>query len=311
MPQFAAGFLLPEGDTAAFVESGTSHSLPAFLEALADAGLAPSQVAYLIVTHAHLDHAGGASALMRALPNARLLAHPRAARHLIDPTRLVRSARAVYGDAIFAQLYGEILPIEASRVDAIEDGRKIRLGSRELTFFHTRGHANHHFCIHDSRSNGVFTGDAFGVAYPALQTSGTFVFPSTSPTDFDPGEARISIDKILATGADRVYLTHFGELRDLTAAAGQLRRALDFSEGLLHEAVRSPESDPALDAFCRKRLGEFFPAWFERETGRRLTGEQSDIIRMDLELNAAGIATVARKLRHPEARSSEPSITKP
>src|SRR5690606_13064670 len=189
----AAAFLVHDAGEAAFVETSTALAAPRMLRALEEEGLRPEQVRYVVITHVHLDHAGGASALMRACPEATLLAHPRAARHAIDPSRLVASATAVYGEARFRELYGAIEPIPAQRVRAVDDGEVLPLGRRELSFLHTRGHANHHFVVHDRAAGGVFTGDAFGIGYPALQTDGRFVFPSTSPTDFDPVAARESL----------------------------------------------------------------------------------------------------------------------
>ena len=180
-----------EKDQAAFVDTNTTHSVPLLIEKLRTLGLSPEAVSYLIITHVHLDHAGGASALLKLCPNATLLAHPKAARHMIDPSKLVTSAKKVYGEAQFDQLYGAIDSIPKERVQVIEDGEVIAFGTRTFQFFYTRGHANHHFCIWDSASNGVFTGDSFGLAYPALQKRGLFIFPSTSPTDFDPDEARL------------------------------------------------------------------------------------------------------------------------
>ena len=152
---FAAAFLMIEGDRAAFVENNTQHALPLLLGALERAGLTPEQVDHVFVTHAHLDHAGGSSALMEACPNATLVAHPRAARHLIDPSRLVASASQVYGEARFRELYGTIRPIPAERVKTMEDGQTLRFGQRTLHFLHTKGHANHHLVIHDPATGGL------------------------------------------------------------------------------------------------------------------------------------------------------------
>jgi glyoxylase-like metal-dependent hydrolase (beta-lactamase superfamily II) len=294
-PQVAAAYLLVENDEAVFVETNTTHAVPYLLDALRKQNLSPDQVKYLIITHVHLDHAGGASALMQACPNAVLLAHPRAAIHMVDPTKLVRSARAVYGDENFTQLYGEINPVDAKRVRSMQDGETISFGSRELNFFYTRGHANHHFCILDSISEGVFSGDAFGLAYPALQKRGLFIFPSTTPTDFDPAEARLSIQKILTSGARRVFLTHFGEVDELEDAAGQLMEHLDFSEGLLHQLVKSTLADDELVNFCENKLREYFAGVLE-EKGLAGDSEVWELLKLDLDLNAAGIAFAAKKL---------------
>jgi glyoxylase-like metal-dependent hydrolase (beta-lactamase superfamily II) len=142
-PNFAAAYLLREGNRAAFIDNNTAHSVPLLLKALENSGLTPEQVDYVIITHVHLDHAGGSSALMKACPNAKLLAHPRAVPHVVDPRRLIAGARAVYGDETFEKLYGVIEPIAAERVRAVNDGEAIIWGAKMLRFFHTRGHANH------------------------------------------------------------------------------------------------------------------------------------------------------------------------
>lgn len=292
----AAAFLITDGDRAAFVENNTVHAVPRMLQALAAAGLAPSQVEYAIVTHAHLDHAGGTSALMAACPKATLLAHPRAARHLIDPSRLVASAQKVYGAERFRELYGEIAPIAAERVRTMEDGEQVKLGSRTLTFFHTRGHANHHLCIHDSGSNGIFTGDAFGLAYPQLQARGTFAFPTTSPTDYIPDEALAVVRQIATRGAERVYLTHFGEQRAIAEIAAQLTADLEHSRQVFNEARDSALAGAELEKLCRTALERRFR---ERLHARGLPDakETWDLLELDLELNAQGIAWAAHKAR--------------
>jgi len=308
LPQFAAAYLVAEQERALFVENNTAHATPRLLRALKEKGFAPEQVEYLIVTHIHLDHAGGTSKLLSACPNATVLAHPRAATHLIDPTRLIKSAKQVYGDAAFDTLYGEILPIDAARVRIMGDQEVLKFGARSLKFIYTRGHANHHFCIHDSESNGIFTGDSFGLAYPLLQRNGLFIFPTTSPTDFDPLEAKLSIQKILDSGAKQAFLTHYGVLPDLQNAANQLLRHLDFSEKLLEAAIQSAEQDSALDEWCLKRLKQYFQETLSRQGLD--TAEAWALLKMDIELNAAGIAHVARKRRQNFLRLRQNPLTK-
>lgn len=293
-PKYAAAYLIVEKKRALFVENNTSHAVLILLDELAKAGLKPTQVEYLIVTHAHLDHAGGSSALIQACPNATLLAHPRAAKHLIDPSKLIQGARQVYGDQVFEELYGQIDPIPANRVREIQDGEEIEFGSRLLRFFYTRGHAKHHFCVFDSRANGVFTGDSFGIAYPALQRKGLFIFPSTSPVDFEPNEARISIQKIMDSGAERAYLTHFGEVGEMSQAAGQLLGHLDFHEKLLDRVVSSNLDDKEKLSFCQKELNSYF----HEKLSLIGLGSDSllwDILRPDIELNAAGLVYASQK----------------
>lgn len=297
LPEFAAAYLLVDGDEAAFVDNNTNHAVPTLLAALADAGLAPEQVRYLIVTHVHLDHAGATAAMADACPNATVLAHPRAGRHIIDPSRLVDSARGVYGAEKFAALYGEIGPVPAERVREMDDGETLAFGNRTLTFLHTRGHANHHFCIADDKSNTVFTGDAFGLHYPALQYAGTFAFPSTSPTDFDAALARESVRRIVDLAPDAVYPTHYGAVTDIEESAAQLIRHLDFAERVMADAVASDLPDDALEGYIKPRLGDYFAGLFDGQGPMGADEAAWALVNLDIDLNAQGIAFSASRQR--------------
>ncbi len=289
-PGLAAAYLRVQGDEAAFIETNTTHAVPRLLAALEEQRLDPAQVRYVIVTHVHLDHAGGASALMRACPNATLLAHPRAARHLIDPSKLVASARVVYGAERFDALYGTIEPIDAGRVRSLDDGAEVALGDAALRFWHTRGHANHHFIVHDEARDTVYTGDTFGLVYPRLQRGGRLAFPSTSPTDFDADAAIASVERVLALGTRTACLTHFGEIDDLYVVAEQLRGWLELSKTLVAEAVGRADAE----AHIRGRL----EAALEKtvaDLGLTLDAEDRALLRFDLGLNAQGLAHVASK----------------
>ncbi|NEZ04279.1 MBL fold metallo-hydrolase [Wenzhouxiangella sp. XN201] len=296
-PEVAAAYLIVEGDRAAFVDNNTNAAVPRLLAVLEDQGLAPEQVDYLIITHVHLDHAGGTSALAKACPNATVVAHPRAAPHVIDPTKLVASASAVYGEDEFARLYGTIEPVAEDRVQVMEDEQTLQFGKRELRFLHTRGHANHHFCIADSASGAIFSGDAFGLVYPALQGEGTFAMPSTSPTDFEPELARESIRRLVDEQPSCIYLTHFGAVTDIEEAAGQLTRHLDFAERLRDDAEASDLADEALEAYCRPRLYDYVAGLLD---GRGNLGRNDSVwshLKLDLDINAQGIAFAANKRR--------------
>lgn len=298
-PGVAAAYLVVEGDEAAFVETNTAHAFPRLLEALDAAGRAPEDVRWIIVTHAHLDHAGGAWKAVQACPNATLLAHPAAARHLIDPSKLVKSAEGVYGVERFRALYGSLEPIPAERVRVMDDGGVLRWGSRDLTFLHTRGHANHHMVIHDSATNTVFTGDAFGLCYPALQAGGPWVFPSTSPTDFDGRAAIEAVERIVATGATTAWLTHFGGIGDLRAAADSLNAQLRASVALVEAADASGIDGDALDT----HILEAVQAWFDGAIADRgLGADARALVAMDVELNAQGLAFAVRKARFKRSR---------
>lgn len=296
-PRFAAAYMITEGDEAAFVDNNTAHAVPRMLAALADTGLSPEQVRYLIVTHVHLDHAGGTSALMAACPNATVLVHPRAARHITDPAKLVASATAVYGAERFERLYGEIVPVPEDRVREMQDDERLTFGRRTLTFLHTRGHANHHFCVADDRSGAVFTGDAFGLHYPDLQGPGTFAFPSTSPTDFDPDLARQAIRRILGLAPKAVFPTHYGAVTDISESAGQLFRHLNFAETLMRDARDSDLPDEELTGYIEPRLRDYFTGLFDQHGPLGATPSAWDLVNLDIELNAQGIAIAANKER--------------
>nr|CRH05263.1 putative Beta-lactamase domain protein [Candidatus Magnetococcus massalia] len=210
-PGLASTYLIQEGSHAAFVETGTRYSVPAMLDTLKRNRVLATEVEYVIVTHVHLDHAGGAGAIMQELPNAKLVVHPRGARHMIDPTKLVEGSKVVYGEAAFLRTYGEIDPIPASRVVEAVDGLTILLGDRALKCFDTQGHAKHHICIWDEKSRGIFTGDSFGISYRELDLNGQiYLFPSTTPVQFDPEQAHKTVDRLADLKPDRLFLTHFG-----------------------------------------------------------------------------------------------------
>ncbi len=297
---FVSTYLLQQGDRAAFIETANAAAVPRMLEALSEQGMSPEQVDYVIITHVHLDHAGGAADLMKACPNATLLAHPAAAKHAIDPSKLVRSAKGVYGEALFAEMYGTIDPIPEARVRIMGDDEALDWNGRELRFLHTRGHANHHFCIHDPAGGGVFTGDAFGLVYPRLQGKGLFALPSTSPTDFDAAEAKTSIDRIVATGAGTAYLTHCGGVTDLAGVAKLLHPQLDRYGAIVEEAFASDWEGDTIDTFCREQVDALFADLLAAHGLESV--ETRTLLAMDINLNAQGIAAAVKKKRYKAGR---------
>lgn len=227
-PLLAAVHLVTDGQHAAFIDTGTNDSLPCALAALEKVGLKPEHVDYVILTHIHLDHAGGAGTMMGAFPNAKLVVHPRGSRHMIDPTKLLAGVRAVYGDEATARLYGEIPGIAAERVIEAHEGLEIKLGQRTLTCFDTPGHAKHHICIIDRQTSGIFTGDMFGISYRETDVDGrVFIFPTTSPSQFDRDEMHASIDRILSYQPEACYLTHYARVQPVPELGAQLHRRVD------------------------------------------------------------------------------------
>jgi glyoxylase-like metal-dependent hydrolase (beta-lactamase superfamily II) len=293
-PRFTACYLRVAGDECAFVETHTAHALPRLLAALAEHGKKPEDVRWIVVTHAHLDHAAGASRLLAACPRATLLAHPRTAKHLVRPEKLVHGATAVYGQERFRALYGEVPPAPADRVRALEDGESFALGGAKLTVWNTYGHAFHHFVVDDPAVETVYTGDAFGLVYPALQRYGRFALPSTSPTGFDAIEARKSLAKVLSLGARFVCPTHYDAWEDPAAIAAQVERFVDRAGRWVDEAARGGEP---LDAMTR-RLAD---AWWAAiaEEAPRFGDEERALLALDVELNAQGLAHAAHARRYP------------
>lgn len=296
-PERAAVFLIVEGDRAAFVDNNTTLAVPHLLAALAEQGMTPEQVDYAIVTHVHLDHAGGTAELVKHCPNATVLAHPKAARHLIDPSRIVAGATAVYGAETFANRYGVIDPVPEDRVRSMEDGETLVWGRRTLTFLHTKGHASHHFCIHDSGDNVVFAGDAFGLSrMSSMRPGAAFTVCTSSPPEFDPAEARISVQRILDTGADWAFLTHYGYFGDLEVRAAELLRSIDDLERIGREAAATSLSGEALQAFCQPRVVAAFEAHL-RGIGVLDVAADMAWLEEDIRLNAMGLGFYAERVR--------------
>jgi glyoxylase-like metal-dependent hydrolase (beta-lactamase superfamily II) len=227
-PRFDASYLLVEQGRAAYVDTGINASLPRLLGALEHRGLERDAVDWVILTHVHLDHAGGAGALMRALPTAKLVVHPRGAPHMIDPSRLVAGASAVYGAAHVQETYGELPPVPVDRVVEAGDGHVVDLAGRELLCLDAPGHARHHIVIRDAASRCFFTGDTFGLSYREFDTAcGPFILPTTTPVQFDPEALKASIARMLSMDPPGMYLTHFGRVGDVPRLAADLVSQID------------------------------------------------------------------------------------
>lgn len=286
-PGLAAVHLIVQDGRVAVVDTGTQHTVPAVFSLLTSLGLGPEAVDYLLLTHVHLDHAGGAGALMARCPNARLVVHPRGAPHMIDPARLVAGATAVYGAETFRALYGEILPVAAERVLEAADGFELDLAGRRLVFLDTPGHARHHLCIHDAASGGVFTGDAFGLSYREFDVDGRpFVFPTTTPVQFEPEAMHTSIDRIMALRPTAAYLTHYGRVTDLARLAIDLHVLIDAFVQLA-EAV--PVDGARGHAWLMAELEALLVARLRRHGCPLSDADLRQLLAHDIELNAQGL----------------------
>jgi len=281
-PGIGAVHIVRAGNAAYIVDTGTVHSVPATRAALEALNIPEDTVSHVILTHIHLDHAGGAGALMQALPHARLVVHPRGARHMADPTKLIAGSIAVYGEDTFRALYGDIVAIPSERIIETTDDGELMVGDRVLRFLHTPGHAKHHHCIVDDVAGGVFTGDTFGIAYRALHTpNGPFVFPTTTPVHFDPDAAHHSIDRVVATGHTTAWLTHYSRVDDLAAIAAQLHTDLD-----AFVRIAAPDRDlgdveaELLDHLCTRA---------ERMGHPGTHADRREWLSLDARLNAQGL----------------------
>jgi glyoxylase-like metal-dependent hydrolase (beta-lactamase superfamily II) len=295
-PGFDASHLLIEKDQAALVDVGTSHSAPRILQVLYEKGIARHDVRYLMVTHVHLDHAGGAGALLHHLPGAQLVVHPRGAPHMIDPGKLIAGARAVYGEERFHNLYGDIVPVAAERVLTAPDNFELSLNGRALVFVDTPGHARHHYCIWDARSRGFFCGDTFGLSYREFDTQhGQFIFPTTTPVQFDAEALHASIDRLLSFNPERMYLTHYGCVEDVPRLALRLHRMIDdFVDVARAVAGTGEQRHGALVAGLQEILLNALQAHDCRLPRRWMV----DLLALDVELNAQGLEIYLAKRNH-------------
>lgn len=289
-PRFDAAYLLVEQTRAAFIDCGTNHAVPRMLQALHEAGLAPGDVDWLILTHVHLDHAGGAGELMAQLPNARLVVHPRGARHMIDPSQLWAGASAVYGEDVMEATYGRLRPIPAERVVEAPDGDVVSLAGRPLLCLDTPGHARHHISIYDQHANVCFTGDTFGLSYREFDTAqGPFILPTTSPVQFDPEALHASIRRLIQLKPAAMYLTHFDRVEPVEKLADDLHAQIDAMVTVAKSAQERSRSAPERHDAMKADLTELYLARAHAHGWQGDREQLLDLLGMDVELNAQGL----------------------
>ena len=288
---FDAAYLIVEQGRAAFIDTGTNFAVPRLLGALQALGLAVDAVDWVIPTHVHLDHAGGVGLLMQHLPDARLLVHPRGARHMVDPSKLWAGAMAVYGEAEMNRSYGQLLPVPEARLVNSQDGQLVELAGRPLKLIDTPGHARHHHCIWDEASRGWFTGDTFGLSYREFDTDqGAWIMPTSTPVQFEPELLRASVQRLLAAEPAWMYLTHFGRIGGMKSDVPRLGRLL---LGLLDEMValgRRVQHAPNRHQALMDGQLAIFSASLVSHGSSHSAAEVQRLLAMDLELNAQGMA---------------------
>jgi glyoxylase-like metal-dependent hydrolase (beta-lactamase superfamily II) len=250
-----AGYLL-RTTRPCLVETGTARSAPVVRDALASLGVGAGDLATVVVTHIHLDHAGGVGDIARMYPNAQVVVHERGARHLVDPAKLVASARRVFG-AVMDEMFGDLLPTEAARVRALDDGDEVDLGGgRALTAYHSPGHAQHHVGLLDSSSGDLYVGDAAGIYVPEKD----LLQPSTPPPDFDLDTALSSLQRFRDLRPARLLFSHFGPVDTVDATLEQSGEELRLWVELVRETRASALDLEHAVAMVRERTAERYAA---------------------------------------------------
>ncbi len=281
----AAIYILRQGNEVAIIETGTKHSIQNIQSALEQDGLSFADVSYIIPTHVHLDHAAGAGELMTLCKNAQLVIHPKGARHMVDPSKLIAGTMTVYGQDKFNQLYGDLVPIDATRIIEADDKFVLDFSGRELVFIDTPGHANHHFCIWDSLTKSMFTGDTFGLSYREFDVDDQiYIFPTTTPVQFNPEELIKSIDKLMQYQPQRMYLTHFSEIKPTQKIVAQLKEGINFMSHLAKQYATQDNAEEIIQnemmAYLLKKL---------QEMGHDNQNFCKDKLKNDVNLNTQGL----------------------
>lgn len=288
-PKRTAAYLILD-DAPTLIETGAANSHDALIHGLSALELRPADLAHVIVTHVHLDHAGGAGQMMAKATNADLVVHPRGARHMADPSKLWAGASEVYGERANS-LFGAMVPVPADKICTQAHGSKLAIGKRTLQFFDSPGHAKHHFTILDELSDALFAGDAVGICYPdALTHFGyDFILPSSSPIDFDPAAVHSTLTMLEQLPFTWVYHAHFGRSPKATAIE-ETGRWVDMFAALIEEIYTPHVEIDTIEQALRTLITTTL-----RSEGHAL-GDMS-FLDMDMKLDAMGLKFYEEKRR--------------
>lgn len=290
LPSRTAAYVIRDTQVA-LIETGSAMSQTALLAGLTESGLSPEDLDYIIVTHVHLDHAGGAGQLMQLAKKAKLVCHPRGARHMANPSKLWAGASDVYGLRV-SELFGGVEPVPAERILVREDGDTLVLGDRTLTFFDSPGHAKHHFTILDPDADALYAGDAVGIRYRLAFTGLDFewVMPSTSPVDFNPKAVETTLNRLRTLPFQTVYHTHFGASPKDEAINSTLQGALDMAKLIEHLYQPDLTWEPVAGALR---------TWIRQQLSSQGFVVDSDLSVLDIDvvLDAMGLLVYERRRR--------------
>lgn len=295
--RYTAAYLL-SAEEPAIVETGPTTSAEHVVAGLERLGIGAADLAHIVVTHIHLDHAGGVGRLATVFPNATVWVHERGAPHLQDPTRLVASATRLYGEARMASLFGPVDPVAADRIRALADGDRIELGGRSLEALDTPGHASHHVALVDSVSGAVFTGDVLGIHVPDVRV----LRPATPPPDFDPDLTVRSVERIRERArSSMVLFSHFGPVTEVDRICDlAVQRTRSWTEVVRRGLERTDDLDDIVALLQQEARRDV-------ETGAEAT---IDLERFEtlssVRINAMGIVRYWRKRAEREAADRAP-----
>ena len=285
--KFAAIHFINQNNKLLIVDTATNHSAKRFLNTLHSMNISPESVEWIVLTHVHLDHAGGAGLLMKMCPNARLAVHPRGVRHMVNPEKLWASVISVYGKEEAEKQYGQLIPVDENRVFAVDEGEVIRFENRRLQIFDAPGHANHHIVIFDEESKSFFTGDAFGIAYPELASEdGEFIFISSTPTQFEPVKFSTTIKKIMGQKPKSCFLTHFSKIMNIEKNGYELLKQIDEYVMITQQVRNNHENQQER---IRAKLFELLFKKAKKVNLNISKREFGNLLSLDLSLNAQGL----------------------